>query len=44
MNTDLISTVKKSFSTKFNSEPLMIFSQGRINIIGEHIDYNNGFL
>lgn len=44
MNTDLISTIKKSFVTKFNNEPLMIFSPGRINIIGEHTDYNDGFV
>ncbi|WP_178989541.1 galactokinase [Winogradskyella schleiferi] len=44
MNTDLISTIKKSFIKKFNNEPLMIFSPGRINIIGEHTDYNDGFV
>lgn len=44
MNTSLITNIKNSFKTKFNSEPLMVFSPGRINIIGEHTDYNDGFV
>jgi galactokinase len=44
MNTSLIKNIKNSFNTKFQFEPLMIFSPGRINIIGEHTDYNEGFV
>ncbi|MGM5470022.1 galactokinase [Flavobacteriaceae bacterium LMO-SS05] len=44
MNTTLIATIKNSFITNFKSEPVMIFSPGRINIIGEHTDYNDGFV
>jgi galactokinase len=44
MNTSLITNIKNSFVTKFKSEPIMIFSPGRINIIGEHTDYNDGFV
>lgn len=44
MNTKLINTVKESFISKFESEPILIFSPGRINIIGEHTDYNDGFV
>ena len=44
MNKALIKQVKESFVAKFESEPLMIFSPGRINIIGEHTDYNDGFV
>jgi len=44
MNTSLITNIKNSFITKFESEPIMIFSPGRINIIGEHTDYNDGFV
>jgi galactokinase len=44
MNTSLIANIKNSFVTKFESEPIMIFSPGRINIIGEHTDYNDGFV
>lgn len=44
MNTSLINKIKTSFKEKFKTEPLMIFSPGRINIIGEHTDYNEGFV
>lgn len=44
MTTSLIDMVKQSFINKFNTEPLMVFSPGRINIIGEHTDYNDGFV
>lgn len=44
MNTTLFSAIKNSFINKFQTKPLMIFSPGRINIIGEHTDYNEGFV
>jgi galactokinase len=44
MNQAMINKIKTTFKTKFNKEPLMIFSPGRINIIGEHTDYNDGFV
>lgn len=44
MNQQLVHTVKLKFTKEFNSTPLMIFSPGRINIIGEHTDYNDGFV
>ncbi|MDW5290262.1 galactokinase [Formosa sp. PL04] len=44
MNTTLINTVKTSFLNNFKVEPILIFSPGRINIIGEHTDYNDGFV
>lgn len=43
MNT-LISSVKSAFINTFKTEPLLVFSPGRINIIGEHTDYNDGFV
>lgn len=39
-----IRLLKKAFKEKFNTEPLIIRSPGRINLIGEHVDYNNGFV
>jgi galactokinase len=44
MNTSLIKKIKASFQETFKTAPLMIFSPGRINIIGEHTDYNDGFV
>ena len=36
--------VLKIFSEKYASQPRLYFSPGRINLIGEHIDYNDGFV
>lgn len=44
MNNQLIDTVKLEFLKTFNSNPLLVFSPGRINLIGEHTDYNNGYV
>jgi galactokinase len=44
MNTTLISKIKNTFREKFQSDFITIFSPGRINIIGEHTDYNDGFV
>ncbi|MEE9362926.1 MAG: galactokinase [Cellulophaga sp.] len=44
MNDILIKDIKSSFITKFATEPVLVFSPGRINLIGEHTDYNNGFV
>ena len=43
MNT-IAKSVLKSFSQIFPSQPLLFFSPGRINLIGEHVDYNDGFV
>ncbi len=34
----------EQFRTNYNMEPLVVRAPGRINIIGEHTDYNNGFV
>jgi galactokinase len=36
--------VGKIFRDVFNEEPLLIKSPGRLNLIGEHTDYNMGFV
>jgi galactokinase len=43
MSKKLIKEVKGCFLDKFKVQPLMVFSPGRINLIGEHTDYNEGF-
>jgi galactokinase len=38
------STLFQSFRQHFDSEPLVVFAPGRINLIGEHTDYQEGFV
>jgi galactokinase len=44
MNQEIIQQVKEKFRVRFKEEPLLFRSPGRVNIIGEHTDYNNGFV
>jgi galactokinase len=44
MNKEFIRNTKKKFISEYGSKPLLIFSPGRINLIGEHTDYNDGFV
>ena len=44
MNVELVKNTKQGFIQKYYSEPLLVFSPGRINIIGDHTDYNNGYV
>ena len=43
MNT-IASKVNAIFKENFSSTPHLYYSPGRINFIGEHIDYNDGFV
>jgi len=40
----MISSVKNGFVAQFGREPLLVAAPGRVNLIGEHTDYNNGFV
>jgi galactokinase len=42
MNQDIIKEYKAAFNTR--EAPLVVSSPGRVNIIGEHTDYNDGFV
>src|SRR6187399_2884183 len=41
---DLAADIHKKFMEIFNAEPIVVRSPGRVNIIGEHTDYNDGFV
>jgi len=40
----MIDEIKNSFEKKFGKKPHLFRSPGRINLIGEHTDYNDGFV
>ncbi len=40
LSTDIV----LKFAEKFGTVPRLFFSPGRINLIGEHVDYNDGFV
>ena len=44
MNLKEIEIVEKKFREVFKEKPLLLRSPGRVNLIGEHTDYNMGFV
>ena len=40
----LSKTIVETFAERFGTTPRLFFSPGRINLIGEHVDYNDGFV
>lgn len=36
--------IEETFSSRFGTTPNVYFSPGRINLIGEHVDYNDGYV
>ncbi|HZI01885.1 MAG TPA: galactokinase [Flavisolibacter sp.] len=44
MNQEIVTQINNYFQQQFNSQPQLYRSPGRVNIIGEHTDYNNGFV
>jgi galactokinase len=44
MSVALTKEVRKKYLETFKTQPILVFSPGRINIIGEHTDYNGGFV
>jgi len=44
VNQQIYEKVLDDFKRNFNDQPVVVRSPGRVNIIGEHTDYNNGFV
>jgi galactokinase len=41
---ELQSKIQTAHSRRFAGKPILVCSPGRVNLIGEHTDYNNGFV
>ena len=41
---DLVSSVRNKFTDRYGRQPIVARAPGRINLIGEHTDYNDGFV
>ncbi|MEO1414712.1 MAG: galactokinase [Bacteroidota bacterium] len=40
----MLTDIAQLFRDRFGGEPLQVFAPGRINLIGEHTDYHEGFV
>jgi galactokinase len=40
----MIEKIKSAFEARFETNPILVKSPGRVNLIGEHTDYNDGFV
>ena len=41
---NIVEQVEETFRAHFKEQPLLVRSPGRINLIGEHTDYNMGYV
>jgi len=43
-NLTILNTIKTKFTEQFKTKPTFYHAPGRINLIGEHTDYNDGYV
>jgi len=43
-NNSITEKIQQAFQERFSETPIIVRSPGRINLIGEHTDYNKGFV
>jgi len=43
-NSDHLQQLTEKFQARFGGEPMVVEAPGRVNLIGEHTDYNDGFV
>ncbi|MDP2365129.1 MAG: galactokinase family protein, partial [Ignavibacteria bacterium] len=41
---NIAESIEKKFVKIFSKKPVVVKSPGRVNLIGEHTDYNEGFV
>lgn len=39
-----VNTIRNKFTERYHTKPIIVKAPGRINLIGEHTDYNDGFV
>jgi len=44
MTTEILDRVRKTFEARFGRESVLVKAPGRVNLIGEHTDYNEGYV
>ncbi|MBF9236515.1 galactokinase [Hymenobacter sp. BT683] len=44
MSASLVHAIHSDFQQRFGYEPMLVRAPGRVNLIGEHTDYNGGFV
>ena len=44
MDEERVAKIREAFAQRYNGEPVVVRAPGRVNLIGEHTDYNEGFV
>ena len=41
---DRVTQIRQAFQERFTGAPVVVRAPGRVNLIGEHTDYNDGYV